>query len=176
MDDESLRYPLGRFRAPSTYTADWRQRAIDQLAAVPALLREATAGLSPAELDTQYRPGGWTVRQVVHHLADSHLNAYVRFKLTLTEEVPTVKPYDQARWAELSDARSAPLELSLAILDGVHGRWTALLTGMSDSDFQRRYHHPETGTHVLDYMLAMYSWHGAHHTAQIQTLRKRMGW
>ncbi|HWP02916.1 MAG TPA: putative metal-dependent hydrolase [Gemmatimonadaceae bacterium] len=174
--DESVRYPIGPFQPPASYSDDWRREAIERIAAMPNVLRNAVSGLTSQQLDTEYRPGGWTVRQVVHHVADSHLNAYVRFKLALTEDRPTIKPYDQAKWAELADARSAPVEVSLEILDGVHYRWTSLLREMTVSDFGRQYHHPETGTHTLDYMLAMYSWHGAHHTEQIVRLRQRMKW
>lgn len=174
--NDTLRYPIGPFQPPESYSEKWRREAIECIAAMPNVLRSAISGLVSQQLDTAYRPGGWTVRQVVHHLADSHLNAYVRFKLALTEHLPTVKPYDQTQWAELADARSAPVEVSLEILDGVHARWTVLLKGMADSDFARQYHHPETGIHTLDYMLAMYSWHGAHHTEQIRSLRQRMNW
>ncbi len=149
---------------------------IDQIAAAPVRMREAIARLSPAQLDTPYREGGWTVRQVVHHVPDSHLNSYIRFKLALTEDVPTIKPYDEARWAELSDTHSTPIKTSLAMLDALHDRWVRLLRSMSETDFQRQLRHPELGTMTLDTLLALYSWHGRHHVAHITSLRQRRGW
>jgi len=175
MDD--LRYPIGPFR----YTGDGgparREQWIGEIAAAPGQLRAAVAGLSPVQLDTPYRPNGWTVRQVVHHLPDSHLNAYTRIKLALTEEEPTIKPYEEARWAELPDARTGPVEPSLALLEFLHQRWLLLLRNLRPADFARRFRHPEHGRMFgLDEALAMYAWHGKHHVAHITSLRRRMGW
>lgn len=149
---------------------------IDQIAAVPARMREAISGLTPKQLDTPYRDGGWTVRQVVHHVPDSHLNAYTRFKLALTEDVPTIKPYDEARWAELPDSSDTPIDTSLTMLGALHDRWVRLLRLMSDAEFQRKLNHPENGTMSLDTVLALYAWHGRHHVAHITSLRERQGW
>ncbi|HLI30711.1 MAG TPA: putative metal-dependent hydrolase, partial [Terriglobia bacterium] len=143
---------------------------------VPARLRAAVKGLSDAQLDTPYREGGWTVRQVVHHLADSHMNSYVRFRLALTESEPTIKTYDQTRWAELRDARTAPVEPSLALLESLHKRWVLLLKSLEAADFSRTFRHPDRGTMTLDQNLALYAWHGRHHVAHITSLRERMGW
>ncbi len=171
-----LRYPIGKFNYEGELTQDARRRAMDDIEAAPARLRAAAEGLSPEQLDTPYRPGGWTVRQVVHHLADSHLNAYTRFKLALTEEEPTVKPYDETRWAELSDARTAPVEISFALLESLHRRWVLLLRSLAPADFARRFRHPELGVVSLDKNLALYAWHARHHVAHITSLRERMGW
>ncbi len=171
-----LRYPIGKFNHEGELAEDARRRAMDDIEAAPARLRAAVEGLSPEQLDTPYRPDGWTVRQVVHHLADSHLNAYTRFKLALTEEEPTVKPYDETRWAELSDARTAPVEISLALLESLHRRWVLLLRSLAPADFARRFRHLELGVMSLDKNLALYAWHGRHHVAHITSLRERMGW
>ncbi len=133
-------------------------------------------GLTPAQLDTPYRPGGWTVRQVVHHVPESHMNAYVRFKLALTEDEPVIKPYDEARWAMLPDIAVAPVEASLALLEALHLRWVALLESMTNAEFTRRFQHPELGPVRLDQSLASYAWHGRHHVAHITSLRQRMAW
>lgn len=149
---------------------------IDAIAAAPAAARAAVKGLSAKQLDTPYRPGGWTVRQVIHHLPDSHMNAYVRFKLALTEDTPTIKPYDEAKWAETSDARSDLVEISLTLLEALHRRWVYLLRHMAQDDFLRKLNHPEWDAPLtLDAMLALYAWHGRHHAAQITELRKREG-
>jgi uncharacterized damage-inducible protein DinB len=171
-----LRYPVGRFRRPDSLDETQRRRAIDAIAATPAKLRAVVKGLTDAQLDTPYRPNGWTVRQVVHHVPDSHMNAYVRFKLALTEDEPTIKPYEEARWSELADSRETPIETSLLLLERLHERWVIVLRSMSDTDFARRLHHPEMGTQRLDQVLALYEWHGAHHVAQVASLRERMGW
>ncbi len=172
---DALRYPTGRFQRPPSLDAAARAKAIETIAATPARLRDAVRGLAAEQIETPYRPGGWTVRQVVHHVPDSHLNAYIRFKLALTENEPTIKPYDESEWAKLADTR-LPLETSLALLDAVHERWVAILQAMTAADFERMLVHPETGRQRLDQMLALYAWHGPHHTAHVTTLRERMGW
>jgi uncharacterized damage-inducible protein DinB len=174
MSDE--RYPVGKFQRREKLTPAERRTLIDQIVAAPTRMREAVAGLNEQQLATPYRDGGWTVRQVVHHVPDSHLNAYIRFKLALTEEMPTIKPYDQAQWAELADARESPVETSLQLLESLHDRWVRLLRSMSDADFSRRLMHPENGEMTLDSVLALYGWHGRHHTAHITSLRQRKGW
>ncbi len=158
---------------PQSLSAEERQRALAALRDLPAQLRAAVDGLTAAQLDTPYREGGWTVRQVVHHVADSHLNAYARTKLALTEDNPAVKPYEEGLWAELPDSRLAP-KLSLALLEGLHTRWLAALNGVTD--WQRRWTHPASGEWTLDTLLAMYAWHGGHHVAHITELRKARGW
>jgi hypothetical protein len=149
--------------------------AVDVLAALPGAMRAAVAGLSAAQLDTPYRPGGWTVRQVVHHVPDSHMNAYMRCRLALTEDEPTIRPYDEKAWAELSDS-TGPIDGSLAILDGLHGRWVALLRGLPPVALARSFRHPETGLWRVDEVTALYAWHSAHHLAHITSLRERSGW
>jgi uncharacterized damage-inducible protein DinB len=140
-------------------------------------LRAAVTGLTDAQLDTPYRPGGWTVRQVVHHVPDSHMNAYTRFKLALTEDVPTIKPYDEAKWAELDDSKSKMVEHSLALLEALHARWVFLLERLKPADFDRKLNHPEWDAPMtLDMLLALYAWHGKHHVAHVTELRKRSGW
>jgi len=167
------RYPIGRSRAPMS-PADY-PAMIDSIAEVPNALREAVRGLTEAQLDTPYRAGGWTLRQVAHHVPDSHLNAYVRFKLALTEDAPVIKPYDEARWAALPDARDE-IEPSLRLLDALHERWVAVLRAMSTSDFERTYMHPENGETTLSTALGIYAWHGRHHVAHVTRLRQREGW
>ena len=170
-----LRYPIGKWgREPVTSDAE-RKTLLDQIAAAPANLRKAVTGLSETQLDTHYRPGGWSVRQVVHHVPDSHMNAYVRFKLALTEDDPIIKPYMEDRWAELPDSRR-PIENSLAMLDSLHNRWTTLLRSLKDEDWKRTFRHPELGSVPLEKNLALYSWHGRHHVAHVTSLRERMGW
>jgi len=171
-----LKYPIGIFQGQDNLTEEQRQMMIDQIAETPAKLRAAVAGFTEQQFDTPYREGGWTVRQVVHHLADSHLNAFVRFKLALTEDRPAVKTYEQQLWAELADARTAPVEPSLAMLEGLHQRWVILLRQMSAADFARQFQHPEHGLMKLERVLAMYAWHGRHHVAHITSLRERMRW
>jgi uncharacterized damage-inducible protein DinB len=166
------RYPVGKFQKPEAYTDASRAAAIAEIAALPANLRRAVAGLNDRQLDTPYREGGWTIRQVVHHLADSHMNAYIRQRFTVTEDKPTVKPYDEAVWAELPDAKTGPVEWSLAILDGVHARWAALLKSRQPADFNRTFVHPEYGERTLDWNVALYAWHCRHHVAHITTARK----
>lgn len=171
-----LQYPVGKFQMEATITEAERQRLIESLAQAPARLRAAVAGLSPEQLDTPYRPGGWTVRQVAHHVPDSHLNAYTRFKLGLTEEEPTIKPYDEKQWAELEDVRRTPIETSLALLAALHERWDVLLRALPAEAFARTIRHPELGVLTLETQLRLYEWHGRHHAAQITSLRERMGW
>ena len=170
------RYPIGKFQARERVTEQDRLELIRQIAEAPEKLRSAITGLSEQQLATPYREGGWTVRQVAHHLPDSHLNAYVRFKLTLTESQPTVKTYEENLWAELSDARNAPVEPSLTLLESLHARWVMLLRSMGAADFGRMFNHPEHGLMNLDYLLQLYAWHGRHHVSQITSLRERMKW
>lgn len=171
-----LQYPIGRFEWSGKNTAEEQRRYIDEIEQAPAQLRAAVSGLSDQQLDTPYRPGGWTVRQVVHHVPDSHVNAYTRFRLALTEDEPTIKPYDEGQWAELPDARSAPVGPSLVLLESLHARWILLLRGLGEQDFARRFRHPELGTVNLERYLAVYAWHGRHHVAHITALRERSGW
>jgi hypothetical protein len=172
-----LRYPIGPFVRPEQpLSAAQRSDAIEAIAETPARLRAAVSGLTPEQLDTPYRPGGWTVRQVIHHVPDSHLNAYIRFKWALTEERPTIKPYHEDRWAELPEARTAPPELSLALLEALHARWVLTLRSIPPADWERTLHHPESGVLRLDQVLALYAWHGSHHVAHVTSLRERQGW
>jgi hypothetical protein len=175
-DQEELRFPIGRFSAPAASVAGIRAAHIEALRALPERLRATVSGLSDAQLDTPYREGGWTARQVVHHLADSHANAYIRFKLALTEDWPIVKPYDEAGWANLADSRELAIDGSLAMIEALHGRWVVLLESLSEEDFQKGYNHPERGRQNLATALAQYAWHGRHHTAHIANLRARQGW
>lgn len=170
------RYPVGRAEMEKELSPERRRELIGQIEETPARLREAVTGLNPEQLDTPYRPGGWTVRQLVHHVPDSHLNAYVRFKLALTEDEPAVKTYEEARWAELPDSRSVPVEVSLALLDALHRRWVALLRALPAADFQKTLKHPDWGNINLDELLGLYAWHGRHHVAHVTALRERMGW
>jgi len=172
---DDLRYPIGRFSPPASSMPEVRAAHIQTLRLLPARLRAAVDGLSDAQLDTPYREGGWTVRQVVHHVFDSHANSYMRFKLALTEEWPTIKPYDEAAWAELADSRM-PIEVSLTLIEALHGRWVGLLESLSDEDFQKGFEHPERGRQNLAKVLALYDWHSRHHTAHITSLRARLGW
>jgi hypothetical protein len=171
-----VRYPAGHYQAPERITAAQRSIWIRQIEDLPSNLKEAVSGLSNAQLDTPYRPGGWTVRQVVHHLPDSHLNSYSRFRLALTEDSPVIKPYDEAAWAELPDAKAAPIAASLSILEGLHARWAALLHSLGDTAFTRTFKHPELGEVRLDWTLGLYEWHGRHHLSHITSLRARKGW
>lgn len=171
-----LRYPVGRFRFDPAVSAESRARCIARIAAAPAALRAAVAGLDDRQLDTPYRPGGWTVRQVAHHVPDSHLNAYVRFRLALTEHEPVIKPYDEAAWATLADYH-LPVDVSLRLLDALHERWLVLLAAMSPTDFARRLGHPDWPEPLsLDFMLQLYAWHGEHHVAHVLGVRGREGW
>ncbi len=171
-----LRYPIGPFRLDGTPTHEQVQRAIEEIAEAPATLRAAVEGLTPEQFDTPYRPGGRTVHQVVYHVPDSHLNSYCRFKLALTEDEPTIKAYHEDRWAELDEARTAPVEVSLALLESLHKRWVLMLKSLAPSDFDRAFRHPELGLVSLAKNVCLYAWHGRHHVAHITTLRERMGW
>ena len=174
---EDPRYPLGRFAFEGPSTPAQRAAWIDRIAEAPARLRVAVQGLDEAQLDTPYRDGGWTPRQIAHHIPDSHMNAVIRFRLALTEDGPTIKTYDQERWAQLSDARTAPVDISVRLLEAMHERWVALLRSLRDEEFVRGLVHPEQpGGLTLEKLLALYAWHGHHHTAQIESLRRRMGW
>ena len=172
-----LQYPVGRFEwSGGPNSPEDRRRLLDQIEHTPAKLRAAVEGLSAEQIDTPYRPGGWTVRQLVHHVPDSHLNSYIRFKLALTEDEPVIKPYEQTRWAELEDAKTADIGISLALLDSLHKRWVILLRSLSAGDYARKFRHPDLGEVTLDMNLALYGWHGRHHVAHITSLRERMGW
>lgn len=171
-----LRYPVGKFHRPDHVAAgDW-ESAIDAIAALPKAMRDVVAGLTAEQLETPYRPSGWTVRQVVHHVPDSHLQAYTRCKLALTEDEPTIKPYDEARWAELPDTAGTPVSTSLALLDALHERWVVLLRGLPESARARTFRHPETGVWRIDTLVMLYAWHGQHHLSHITRLRERSGW
>lgn len=168
-----LRYPVGRFD-PSAEVP--RADLIDSIEAAPARLRAAVAGLTDEQLETPYREGGWTVRQVVHHIPDSHINSYIRFRWALTEDNPLIKAYDEALWANIYDAANAPIDVSLNLLDAVHARWIILLRSLSEADFQTKLTHPQNGEVTLGWMLRLYEWHGRHHVAHITGLRERMAW
>ena len=177
VQETELRYPVGKFDFDAPINQDDYPIFIAAIAETPGRLRSAVAGLSRDQLDTRYRPGGWTVKQVVHHVPDSHLNAYARFKLALTEDEPTIKPYDEAAWAELPDSQKVPIDVSLDLLDALHQRWVALLRSMDAADFNRGFRHPEHGRVLtLKQILALYAWHGRHHVAHITSLRQREGW
>lgn len=169
-------YPVGKFQMLDDVSPAKRSEAIREIAGAPQKIRSAVNGLNDAQLDTLYREGGWTVRQVVHHVADSHMNAYIRWRLALTETEPTIKPYEERAWAKLEDAAHAPVEVSLKLLEPLHERWVSLLRSVKDDEFARTFRHPEHGVRTLDWMLFLYAWHGNHHTAHITELRKQRGW
>ena len=171
-----LRYPIGKFEWSAPVDAGNRPQYIARIAEAPGRFRDAVRGLDNRQLDTPYRPDGWTVRQVIHHVPDSHMNCFVRWRLALTEDEPAIKPYDEAKWAELHDARTAPVEVSLSLLECLHDRWVNLMGAMSAHDFERKYRHPEIGVINLNTVLAGYAWHCRHHEAHITNLRQRMGW
>ena len=173
---DDLRYPTGRFRPPTGATADERNHWVDSIAATPAAVRAAVANLTNAQLDTPYRPGGWTVRQLVHHVPDSHMNAYVRTCLALTEDEPIIRPYNEKTWAELSFARNGPIDVSLDLLAAVHARWVPVLRGLTPDDYERPLRHPESGPMRVETLVALYAWHGGHHVAHITRLRERERW
>lgn len=171
-----LRFPLGKFKFEGPTTPEQREELLNQIEQAPSRLRAAVKGLSDQQLDTPYRPEGWTVRQVAHHVPDSHLNAYIRYKLALTEDEPTIKPYAEDRWARLADTQATPVEVSLAMLDSLHDRWVRLLRSLQSEDWKRAFRHPELGLVSLEKNLALYAWHGRHHVAHITALRERNGW
>jgi hypothetical protein len=171
-----LRYPIGKFRAPESYTKELLTEHINIISTLPARLKKEVEFLTDQQLDTPYRPEGWTVRQVIHHLPDSHLNAYTRMKLAMTEENPTIKPYNEVKWAELQDAKTAPVKVSLELLTALHARWTMFLKNLSDTDFERSFNHPDNGPTLLKKALALYAWHSNHHLGHITSLKSRMGW
>ena len=170
------RYPIGKFSFEGPVTAEQKKQYLDDIEQTPARLRAAVGGLSDQQLNTPYREGGWTVRQVAHHVPDSHMNAYIRFKLALTEDEPTIRPYMEDRWAELPESKQAPIEVSLALLDSLHQRWTLVLSNISNADWKRTFRHPEIGLLSLERTLALYAWHGKHHVAHVTSLREKMGW
>jgi uncharacterized damage-inducible protein DinB len=170
------RYPIGKFQEPLEVTPQLRQQAMENIAEAPAQLRAAVGELSPTQLDTPYREGGWTLRQVVHHVPDSHLNAYVRLRLALTEDQPTIKPYEENLWAQLPDAKTAPIDISLALLDALHYRWMRLWRSLTADQFGRVFIHPDHGPRTVDWMLFLYAWHGRHHVAHIRELRRQKSW
>jgi uncharacterized damage-inducible protein DinB len=171
-----LRYPVGRMQRASTLSPEARRTAIEAIAEAPANLRKAVAGLNDAQLDTPYRPEGWTVRQLVHHVADSHIHAFVRTRFALAETNVTIVPYEEKAWAELPDMRTMPVEVSLDLLDALHARWVHVIRALGADDFRRSIQHPENGTMTVDDLLCAYSWHGRHHTAHVTALRERKGW
>lgn len=171
-----LQYPIGRFEYPDRSSYAEVEGAVSRIERCPAAMRAAVDGLGEAQLGTPYRPGGWSVRQVVHHVADSHLNAYVRTKLALTEDDPVIRPYDQELWAELPDSAATPVSVSLEMLEALHRRWVALLRACAPADFDRPFRHPEIGSLRLGPLILQYAWHGEHHVAHITTLRAREGW
>jgi uncharacterized damage-inducible protein DinB len=175
--DNALSFPIGKYQSPATFSPETRRAAIETLRHLPSALVEATAGLSQAQLQEPYREGGWTLRQVVHHVADSHMNAYSRVRLALTEDWPTIKPYDQDSWANLVDAKTLPVDVSLTLLDALHTRWVALFESLTEPDWERGYIHPESGRRqTIEQVLTIYAWHSHHHTAHIVNLRQRKGW
>ena len=170
------RYPIGKFSYAGPPSPEQKQQYLTDIEQTPARLRAALRGLSDQQLDTPYRDGGWTLRQVAHHVPDSHMNSYIRFKLALTEDEPTIKGYMEDRWAELPDANHAPIEVSLALLDSLHQRWMLMLRQLTDAEWKRTFRHSELGPMSLEKSLALYSWHGRHHVAHITSLREKMGW
>jgi len=170
------RYPIGKFSFEGPLTAEQKKQYLNDIEQTPARLRTAVRGLSDEQLNTPYRDGGWTVRQLAHHVPDSHMNAYIRFKLALTEDEPTTRPYMEDRWAELLESKQAPIDVSLALLDSLHQRWTMVLRNIPDADWKRTFRHPEMGLLSLEKTLALYAWHGRHHVAHVTTLREKMGW
>ncbi len=170
------RYPIGKFNKNINVTKEMRREFINTIEALPSLLRKEVENLSQEQLDTPYRDGGWTIRQVVHHLPDSHINSYVRFKLALTEDNPKIKTYDEHLWAELQDSFKTPVEVSLNLLESLHKRWAILLNSLTDEQFEKTFQHPEWGNITLTKTLALYTWHCRHHLAHITELKKKMGW
>jgi hypothetical protein len=176
-DLDQLRYPIGKFTAPVMVNLEDISRWIQTIESLPAKMREAVRGMSDAQLDTPYREGGWTVRQVIHHMPDSHMNAYCRFKLALTEDNPAIRPYLENRWAELPEAKSGPIQVSLDLLDALHKRWVLVLKNMTAADYKKTFYHPESKvTRSLEVVLCLYDWHSRHHLAHITELKRRMSW
>lgn len=171
-----LQYPIGKFEFKEDLSPESRKSFIKELELLPGKLKKTVNGLNDEQLDTPYRYDGWTVRQVIHHIPDSHLNAYVRIKLALTENEPAIKTYEEKEWAKLKDYYQTPIEVSLALLDTLHKRWVILLNSLQENDFRRKFKHPDWGLVSIDYLVAQYAWHGNHHTAHIASLRERMGW
>jgi uncharacterized damage-inducible protein DinB len=170
------RYPIGKFSYTGPPTAEQQQQYLAEIEQTPARLRAALRGLSEQQLDTPYRNGGWSLRQLAHHVADSHMNSYMRFKLALTEDEPTIKPYMENLWAELPEAKHAPIEVSLGLLESLHQRWMLMLRQLTSTEWKRTYRHPELGPMSLEKTLELYAWHGRHHVAHVTTLREKMGW
>ena len=175
-DISALPYPIGKFTFKDDMTPEKRNNCIIEIESAPAKLRQAVKGLTDQQLDTPYRPEGWTVRQVVHHIPDSHINAYIRMKLALTEEEPTIGTYEEKDWAKLNDVFQTPVEVSLSLLESLHKRWIVLLKSLTEADCKRKLIHPESGQKTVDWLIALYAWHGKHHTAHITSLRERMKW
>ncbi len=173
---QDLRYPVGTWQKPEQVSETMVESYIADIRTAAGALRKAVAGLKTDQLDTPYRPGGWTVRQVVHHVADSHMNSYVRFRLALTEDEPTIKTYDENRWAALEDAATAPVDLSLDLVQSMHRRWVLLLESFGPKEWGRTFRHPDRGLIRLDVTALLYAWHGKHHFAHVMELRKREGW
>lgn len=173
---DHLRYPIGKFKPPKEYGNDLREEFIGEIEEAPFFLRQAVENLNEDQLNTPYREGGWTVKQVIHHLPDSHMNAYIRFKLALTEREPTIKTYKEDAWAKLEDYMTTPVETSLTLLESIHTRWVILLKSLSPGQYQHKLNHPEAGLIDINWLLAQYAWHGKHHIAQINSLKQRMGW
>lgn len=177
MNNEEQKYPIGRFQKPENITPERIEEWKADISSLPQRFKEAVTGMTNEQLDTPYREGGWTVRQVVNHCADSHMNALLRIKLALTEEKPTVTAYFEDRWAELEDSKSIPIEPALQMLQGIHGRWTVLLNSISPAQLERSYIHPAHGNEVLiKEVIALYAWHGNHHLAHVKMLKTRKGW
>jgi hypothetical protein len=174
--ESSLRYPIGGFKRAESFTPEERTAAMEGIRQLPQTLRSALAAFSEGQLETPYRPDGWTVRQLVHHVADSHMNAYTRVRLALTEDWPTISDYKEDRWAELADARTAAVSPSLDLLQALHIRWVRLFTSLDEQDWKRGYTHPENGRQSVEQAVILYDWHGRHHTAHITQLSARMGW
>lgn len=175
-ESNSLSYPIGKFKQEKEISAQRRLELINEISEVPDTLRKEVEGFSEEQFNTEYRPGGWKVRQVIHHLADSHLNAYIRTKLALTEEEPVIKPYNQEEWANLKDTFETPVEVSLVLLEAIHKRWVTLLKSLKEADFKRKFRHPEIGLLDLNWLIAQYAWHGKHHIAHITSLKNKMNW
>lgn len=176
MDIEKLKYPTGRYQVEENIDSAAVNRFIKEFELLPQRLADAVKGLNPEQLQTPYRPAGWTIQQVVHHVADSHMNAYIRFKLALTEDRPVIKPYDEKLWAELPDSNLTDINVSLAIIDSLHKRWTTLLKQLNNKELDKEFLHPESGVKNLRETISHYAWHGNHHLAQITSLKQRMNW